>query len=122
MNRDVRKLFRNVSQMRVEPLVPAFVFPAQFDLFGCVTEDGAEPVPYPNLVTEFLFDRGQPHLRDVCPYAQHIGKTGDFNFVHFKYSFRAPDDTEISSTSYDLLNRKTDLAEIVIDLGQGPQE
>jgi len=121
MNRDVRKLFRNVSQMRVEPLVSASVFPAQFDLFGCVTEDGAEPVPYPNLVTEFLFDRGQPHLRDVCPYAQHIGKTGDFNSVHFS---NTPRTRRYGNQLHCrcILNRKADLAEIVIDLGQGPQE
>ena len=107
----------------LKPSVSAFVLPAQFYLFGSVTEDGTEPVPYPHLVTEFFFDRDQPHLRDVCPYAQHIGKAGYFNFVHFKYSVCVPNGLDIGFALLDeLWCKKVDLGEVVIDLGQGPKE
>jgi len=46
MNLDMRKSLRHLSQMRVEPVIFAFVIPCRGDFPGCIAEDGAKMVFY----------------------------------------------------------------------------
>jgi hypothetical protein len=46
----------HLSQVRVEPLISTFVFPGRRNLGGCITEDGDEPILYPDSFGKSSFD------------------------------------------------------------------
>jgi len=69
--------------MRVEPVIFALVVPSRGDLADGITEDRTKLMLDPNCVAEFLFDRIDPSLRDVCPNAQHIRKICNLDRAHF---------------------------------------
>jgi hypothetical protein len=82
MNLDMRKPLRDLSQMRVEPLISASVLPGGRDLSRRIAEDGAEPMLYPDGGAEFFFDCIDASLRDIRPDAQDVGEICDFDHVH----------------------------------------
>src|ERR1700674_3033739 len=67
VNLDMRKPLCHLSQMRIEPLISALVFPSRGDLPGRIAEDVAEPMLYPDGVAEFFFGHIDASLRDICP-------------------------------------------------------
>src|SRR5664280_1983291 len=88
VNLDMRKPRRHLSQMRVEPVIFAFVSPGGGDLAGGIAEHRAELMLYPNGIAEFFFDCTDASLRDVCPDAQDIREIGNLDRAHFTFSKR----------------------------------
>ena len=59
---DMRKPQRHLSQMRVEPYIPASVVPSRGNLLRCIAENGAEPLIYPNIRSKLFFDSADAGL------------------------------------------------------------
>ena len=82
VNLDVGKFAGHLPQMRVEPLVSAFLIPCRIDFLDRIAEDGTEPMLDADRAREFFFDGVDAHLRDIGPDAQDVREMLYFDDAH----------------------------------------
>src|SRR6516164_1869821 len=82
VNINMRKPLCHLSQMRVEPLISAFVLPGRSDLLNRIAEDGTKSMLYSNSITKFILGCIDASLRHISPHAQQVRKIGNFDHAH----------------------------------------
>src|SRR5215470_11029246 len=82
VNLNMRKSICDLSQMRVEPFISAFVPPGRSDFPVGIAEHRTKSMLYSYRVTKFILRCIDASLRDICPHAQYVRKIGNFDHAH----------------------------------------